>query len=72
MKTISVKSFDFGPVVQNSLVDISYLELCNPFSAEQYHLWNFGRGYHEEHFCEFIFNLDQWFRSRHHLNTFLI
>ena len=22
----------------------------------------FGRGYHEEHFCKIILNLDQWFR----------
>ena len=33
-----------------------------PFcSAEQIHLRNFGRG-HEEHFCELIINLEQWFR----------
>ena len=23
---------------------------------------NFGRGHHEEHFCDIILNLDQWFR----------
>ena len=26
------------------------------------HLCNFGRGYHEEPFCEIIMNLDEWFR----------
>ena len=24
----------------------------------------FGRGYHEEQFCEIILNLDKWFRRR--------
>ena len=24
---------------------------------------NFGRGDYEEHFCDIILNLDQWFRS---------
>ena len=34
-------------------IDISYLELWQPFcSAERNHLWNFGRRYHEEQFCE--------------------
>ena len=42
-----------------------------PFSAEMYHLCNFGRGHHEEQFCEIILNLDQWFRRRCHLKTFL-
>ena len=46
-----------------SFKDISYLELWPPFcSVEQNHLCNFGRGYHKEHFCEIILNLDQWFR----------
>ena len=39
---------------------------------EQNHLCNFGRGHHEEHFCEIILNLDQWFGWRCHLKTFLI
>ena len=26
---------------------------------------NFGRGHHEEQFCEIILNLDQWFNSCH-------
>ena len=43
--------------------DVSYLELCWPFcSGEQNHLYNFGRGHHEEYFFEIILNLDQWFR----------
>ena len=40
--------------------EISYLKLLHPFcSAEWNHLFNFGRGHHEEHFCEIILNLDQ-------------
>ena len=43
--------------------DIVYLELWRPFcSADWNHLYNFGRGYHEEQFCETILNLDQWLR----------
>ena len=43
--------------------DISYLELWQPLcSADQNYLCNFDRG-HEEHFCDFILNLDQWFRG---------
>ena len=46
-----------------SFKDISYLELWWPFcSMEQNLLCNFGRGHYEEQFCEFILNLDQWFR----------
>ena len=42
--------------------DISYLELWRPFcSAERNQLCNFGRGHHEEQFCEIILNLGQWF-----------
>ena len=33
---------------------------------------NFGRDHHEEHFCENILNLDQWFRRRCLLKIFLI
>ena len=52
--------------------DISYLELWPPFcSAERNHFCNFGRGYHEEQFCEIILNLDQWFRRRCVLKIFL-
>ena len=39
--------------------------------AEQNHLCNFGRGHHEEKFCEIILNLDQQLR-RCHLKTILI
>ena len=31
---------------------------------------NFGRGHHEEYFCEIILNFDQWFK-RCHLKDFL-
>ena len=56
-----------------SFKDITYLELWHPFcSAERNHLFNFGRGYYEEQFCEIILNLDQWFRRRCLLNLFLI
>ena len=40
--------------------DISYL-FC---LAEWNHLCNFGRGHYEEHFCEIILNLEQWFGRR--------
>ena len=64
----------FGPVLQVMLfVDISYLQLWWPFcSAERNHLVNFGRGLYEEHFCEIILNLDQWFRKKFCLKIFLI
>ena len=39
--------------------DISYLELWWPLCpAEWNHLCKFGRGHHEEHFCEIILNSD--------------
>ena len=56
---------EFGPAVQKemSFKDISYLELWQPLSsADQNHLLNFGKGYHEEQFCEIILDFDQWFR----------
>ena len=62
-----MKFFEFRPVVQGemSFKDISYLELWLLFcSAERNHLCNFGRVYPEEQFCEFILNLDLWFRRR--------
>ena len=74
MRTISVKLFCFGPVVQEKMVfkDISYLQLWRPFySGEQNHLCNFGRN-HKEQFCEIILNLDQGFRRRCCLKIFLI
>ena len=57
---------EFGPVVQKMLFkDISYLKILQPIcSADQIHLCNFDRRYHEEQFCEIIFNLDQWFRRK--------
>ena len=56
-----------------SFEDISYLEPWHPFcSEERNHLCNFGRGCQEEQFCEIILNLDQWFRRRCLLKTFLI
>ena len=64
----------FGPEVQENLFkDISYLELWWPFCSADLVallLCNFGRGYHEEQFCEIVLNLDQWFR-RCHLKDFL-
>ena len=53
--------------------DISHLELLWPFcSAEHNHLCNFGRGHHEEHFCEIILNLEEKFSRRCCLKIFLI
>ena len=44
--------------------DSSYLELwwliC---SAERNHLCSFEPGHYKEHFCDIIFNLDQWFKD---------
>ena len=41
-----------------SFQDISYRELWQPLcSTEWNHLCNFGRGHHEEQFCEIILNL---------------
>ena len=49
--------------------DISYLQLWQQFClTEQNHLCNFDRRNYEEHFCEIILNLDQWFRMRYHLD----
>ena len=51
---------------------ISYLELWQPFClVERNNLCNFGRGYYEKQFCEFILNLGQWFRRRCLLNDLL-
>ena len=60
-------------VQEMSVKDISYLELLKPFcSVERNHLFNLGRGFKKEHFCEIILNLDQWFRRRCLLKIFLI
>ena len=49
-----------------SFKESSYLELWRNFcSSERNHLCNFGRGYQEEQFCEFILNLDEWFKRCH-------
>ena len=73
MGNIHVKFMEFGPVVQKMFKYISYLELWQEFcSANQNHLLNFGRRYHEEQFCEIILNLDQWFRRKCSLKVFLI
>ena len=66
----SVKLFEIGPMIQEemSFKDISYLELfC---SVEQNSLYNFGRGHHEEHFCETILNLELWLWRKYNLTTF--
>ena len=50
----------------------SYLTLRQPsYLAEQNHLGNLGRGHYEEHFCEIILHLDQWFR-RYFLSRALV
>ena len=46
----------------------SLVALC---SAEQNHLCSFGPGHYENHFCEVILNLEQWFRRGCHFNIFL-
>ena len=80
MRTISVKLFWFWTSGSGDFIWRYFLSraLAAPFSAEQNHLCNFGRGHHEEDFCELILNLDQmsfkdishldkWFRRRCHL-----
>ena len=47
-----------------------FIALVSYYSAKLNFLINFGRGHHEEHFCESIVNLNQWFR-RCCLKTFL-
>ena len=73
MRNISLKLFQIwtgssGDVVRYFLPRA----LSTPFSTKQKHLGSSGRGHHEEHICEIISNLDQWFRRRYHLKTFLI
>ena len=64
----------FGQVVQEmSFKEIYYLELWQPLcSVDSNHSSNIGRRHHEEHSCEIILNLDQWFRRKCHLKVFLI
>ena len=57
---------------ERSFIDISYLELLWPFCLAQLnHLYKFGRVHYEEHFCQMILNLDQWFKRRCSLKTYL-
>ena len=52
---------------------ISYLELWQSSClVQQNHLCNFERWHHEEYSCEVIWNLDQYFKRRCWLKTFLI
>ena len=69
-----MKLFGFEPGVQEMLfTDIAYLQLWWPSClAEQNHLGKFDRRHYEEHFCEIIFNLDQWFNRRCCFEIFLI
>ena len=56
---------NFRSVVQDAMPfkDISYPGLCWPFcSLQEKHLFIFCREYYEEHCCEVIMNLNQWFR----------
>ena len=72
--TILLNYFEFRPVLQEemSFNGISYLVFWQPLCSMEYnHLYSFGRVHHEEHFCEIILNLDQWFRRRCHLKTFI-
>ena len=69
-----MKYFEFGPVVQEEMLfkDISNLQFWWPSClAGRNHLGKFGRGLYDEHFCEIILNLDQWF-SRYYFKIFLI
>ena len=53
--------------------NISYLELWQTFyTRSKTILFNIGRGYHVEQFCEIILNLDQWFKKKYSLKIFLI
>ena len=73
--TVMWSYMEFGPVVQKVMLfkDISYLELWQPLClTDQNDLCNCDRRYHEEQFCEIIFNLDQWFRRKCRLKMFLI
>ena len=56
-----------------SFKGISYLELWQSVCPIEGELFvQFGRVNQEEQFCEIILNLNQWFRRRCRLNTFLI
>ena len=74
MRKISLKYFEFGPVLNEEMwfKDFSYLDLCWPNClAEQNHLCNFCRRHHQEHYCVIILSLEQWFRRQCRLRYFL-
>ena len=74
MRNILRNYYEFGPVVQEeiSFKDISYLEPWQPFCSVQWnHMCYFGRWHYQKRFCEIILKLDQWFRRRCCLKTFL-
>ena len=55
------------------VLKISYLELGQSSCLVQLnHLCNFERRHHGEYLCEVIWNLNQWFKRRCRLETFLI
>ena len=61
----SAQNSSEGSLVNGEMLfkEISYPELWLPLcSMEWNHLCSFGSGPYEEHFCEIILNLDQWFR----------
>ena len=62
--TVLWNYFEFGPKVQEEMPvkGISYLDILQPFCSAECN--NSGRVYYEEHFCEIILNLGQWFRRK--------
>ena len=62
MRNISLKLFEFGPVVQEML------KIFLIYSSVNHFVWRsetfcavFGRGHYEKHFFDIILNLDQQF-----------
>ena len=43
-------------------IEISFKDIFM-FSSGGHVAINFGRGYHEEHFCKIILNLNHWFEE---------
>ena len=73
-RTILLNYFEFRPGFQEemSFKDIAYLKLWQPLcSMEWNHFYNFDRVHQEEQFCAIILNLDQCFRRRCNLKTFV-
>ena len=66
--------FEFGPVVQEEKTFERFLiwSSCSHPVQWRNHLCNICQEQCEKQFCEFILYLDQWFRRRCRLNTFLI